>query len=67
MSPGPESKGEREPPRSFEHQLKEHREGDNPEVPYGVGARDVDVQDIRTRVFEVDPANKLTPLILLHG
>ncbi len=36
-------------------------------VPTGVNARDIDVQGIRTRVFEVDPRNNLTPLILLHG
>jgi len=36
-------------------------------VPAGVEARDIDVLGIRTRVFEVDPGNDLTPLILLHG
>jgi 2-hydroxymuconate-semialdehyde hydrolase len=36
-------------------------------VPTGVEARDIDVQSIRTRLFEVDPGNNLTPLILLHG
>jgi pimeloyl-ACP methyl ester carboxylesterase len=36
-------------------------------VPAGVAVGDMDVQGIRTRVFEVDPANALTPLILLHG
>jgi pimeloyl-ACP methyl ester carboxylesterase len=36
-------------------------------VPAGVGACDIDVQGIRTRVFEVDRSNKLSPLILLHG
>ena len=36
-------------------------------VPAGVQARDIDVQGIRTRVFEVDPRNDRTPLILLHG
>ena len=36
-------------------------------VPAGVEARDIAVQGIRTRVFEVDPRNNLTPLILLHG
>ena len=36
-------------------------------VPAGVNARDIDVQGIRTRVFEVGPRNNLTPLILLHG
>lgn len=36
-------------------------------VPAGVQARDVEVWGIRTRVFEVDPRNNLTPLILLHG
>lgn len=33
----------------------------------GVNAFDLAVQGIRTRVFEVDPGNELTPLILLHG
>ncbi len=27
----------------------------------------MDVQGIRTRIFQVDPANTLTPLVLLHG
>ncbi|OBI60649.1 alpha/beta fold hydrolase [Mycobacterium sp. E796] len=36
-------------------------------VPAGVDARDITVQGIRTRVFEVDPHNDVTPLILLHG
>lgn len=36
-------------------------------VPSGVEARDILVQGIRTRVFEVDPRNRATPLILLHG
>ncbi|MGB8388909.1 alpha/beta fold hydrolase [Mycobacterium sp.] len=36
-------------------------------VPAGVQARDIEVCGIRTRVFEVDPRNNLTPLILLHG
>ncbi len=36
-------------------------------VPAGVEAHDIDVEGIRTRVFEVDPRNGLTPLILLHG
>ncbi|ORV90038.1 hypothetical protein AWC11_12710 [Mycobacterium interjectum] len=36
-------------------------------VPSGVEDRDVRVQGIRTRVFEVDPHNNATPLILLHG
>jgi pimeloyl-ACP methyl ester carboxylesterase len=36
-------------------------------VPAGVQARDIVVQGIRTRVFEVDPGNHLTPLVLLHG
>ncbi len=36
-------------------------------IPAGVDARDINVQGIRTRVFEVDPGNKLCPLILLHG
>lgn len=36
-------------------------------VPAGVEGRDVAVQGIRTRVFEVDPRNNATPLILLHG
>jgi pimeloyl-ACP methyl ester carboxylesterase len=36
-------------------------------MPAGVGAREMDVQGIRTRVFEVNPAYDLTPLILLHG
>jgi pimeloyl-ACP methyl ester carboxylesterase len=36
-------------------------------VPAGVDTRDIDVQGIRTRVFEVDPGNKACPLILLHG
>ncbi len=36
-------------------------------VPSGVEARDIDVQGIRTRVFEVDPGTSSTPLILLHG
>jgi pimeloyl-ACP methyl ester carboxylesterase len=36
-------------------------------VPAGVDARDIAVQGIRTRVFEVDPRNDATPLILLHG
>jgi pimeloyl-ACP methyl ester carboxylesterase len=43
------------------------RLGTSPEVPAGVGAHDIDVQGIRTRVYEVDPGNNLTPLILLHG
>ncbi len=37
------------------------------QVPTGVDTRDIDVQGIRTRVFEVDPGNNLTPLMLLHG
>ncbi|OBI85398.1 alpha/beta fold hydrolase [Mycobacterium sp. 1245805.9] len=36
-------------------------------VPSGVEDRDITVQGIRTRVFEVDPHNGATPLILLHG
>ncbi len=36
-------------------------------VPDGLEHRDIDVQGIRTRVFEVDPRNNATPLILLHG
>ena len=36
-------------------------------VPAGVQARDIAVQDIRTRVVEVDPGNNLPALILLHG
>jgi pimeloyl-ACP methyl ester carboxylesterase len=36
-------------------------------VPAGINARDIDVRGIRTRVFEVDPGNGVTPLILLHG
>ncbi len=36
-------------------------------VPSGVEARDIAVQGIRTRVFEVDPRNDVTPLIVLHG
>lgn len=36
-------------------------------VPSGVEHRDIAVQGIRTRVFEVDPRNEVTPLILLHG
>ena len=36
-------------------------------VPAGVQARDIVVQGIRTRVFDVAPANNLVPLILLHG
>ncbi len=36
-------------------------------VPSGVQSRDVVIQGIRTRVFEVDPRNDATPLILLHG
>lgn len=36
-------------------------------VPSGVEARDIAVQGIRTRVFEVDPRNDATPLLLLHG
>jgi pimeloyl-ACP methyl ester carboxylesterase len=36
-------------------------------VPSGVEARDIAVRGIRTRVFEVDPRNDVTPLILLHG
>ena len=36
-------------------------------VPSGVEARDINVQGIRTRVFEVDPRNGVTPLLLLHG
>jgi pimeloyl-ACP methyl ester carboxylesterase len=36
-------------------------------VPSGVQERDIAVQGIRTRVFEVDPRNNATPLILLHG
>jgi pimeloyl-ACP methyl ester carboxylesterase len=36
-------------------------------VPVGINARDIEVQGIRTRVFEVGPLNNLTPLILLHG
>src|SRR6516165_1462852 len=36
-------------------------------VPAGVEARDIAVQGIRTRVFEADPGNNVTPLILLHG
>lgn len=36
-------------------------------MPSGVAAFDIDVQGIRTRVFEVDPHDALTPLILLHG
>lgn len=36
-------------------------------IPQGVGAGDLDVQGIRTRVYEVDPGNSLTPLVLLHG
>jgi pimeloyl-ACP methyl ester carboxylesterase len=36
-------------------------------VPSGVENRDIIVQGIRTRVFEVDPRNRVTPLILLDG
>ncbi len=36
-------------------------------VRSGVEDRDIAVQGIRTRVFEVDPHNDATPLILLHG
>lgn len=36
-------------------------------VPAGVENRDIIVQGIRTGVFEVDPRNRVTPLILLHG
>ena len=36
-------------------------------VPASISVRDIDVQGIRTRVFEVDPRNTLSPLILLHG
>lgn len=36
-------------------------------IPTGVSAGDIEVQGIRTRVFEVDPGNAATPLILLHG
>lgn len=36
-------------------------------VPSGVEDRDIRVQGIRTRVFEVDPRTNATPLILLHG
>src|SRR5205807_6797323 len=36
-------------------------------VPAGIGVGDMAVQGIRTRVFEVDPANTHIPLILLHG
>jgi len=36
-------------------------------VPAGVTSRDIDVHGVRTRVFEVDPRNGRTPLILLHG
>ncbi len=36
-------------------------------VPSGVAERDIAVQGIRTRVFEVDPRNDAMPLILLHG
>lgn len=36
-------------------------------LPSGVEDRDIAVQGIRTRVFEVDPHNDATPLILLHG
>lgn len=36
-------------------------------VPSGVQERDIAVRGIRTRVFEVDPRNDATPLILLHG
>jgi pimeloyl-ACP methyl ester carboxylesterase len=43
------------------------RLGTTPRVPAGVDARDIQVHGIRTRVFEVDPGNNLTPLILLHG
>lgn len=37
------------------------------QVPSGVDAHDIEVHGIRTRVFEVDPDNGRTPLILLHG
>ncbi|UGT91643.1 alpha/beta fold hydrolase [Mycobacterium ostraviense] len=36
-------------------------------VPAGINSHQVDVQAIHTRVYEVDPRNDLTPLILLHG
>lgn len=36
-------------------------------IPSGVEHREIAVQGIRTRVFEVDPHNNATPLILLHG
>lgn len=36
-------------------------------IPAGVDAGDMDVQGIRTRIFEVGPANGLAPLVLLHG
>lgn len=36
-------------------------------IPAGVDAGDLDVQGIRTRVFEGDPGTALTPLVLLHG
>ncbi|WP_156685744.1 alpha/beta fold hydrolase [Mycobacterium sp. Marseille-P9652] len=35
--------------------------------PPGVDAHDMDVQGVRTRVYEVDPGTALTPLVLLHG
>ncbi len=43
------------------------RVGTSLRVPAGIDARDIDVQGIRTRVYEVDPRNDHTPLILLHG
>ncbi len=39
----------------------------DPSPPPGVDASDVDVRGVRTRVYEVDPGNALTPLVLLHG
>ncbi len=36
-------------------------------VPAGVDSRDIVVHGVRTRVFEVNPRNDATPLILLHG
>lgn len=37
------------------------------QVPAGIEARDIDIQGVCTRVFDVDPGSTLTPLILLHG
>jgi pimeloyl-ACP methyl ester carboxylesterase len=36
-------------------------------IPRGVRAYDLDVAGIRTQIYEVDPSNNCTPLVLLHG